>query len=254
MRKLLLGSAMSLAMVSGAGAADLYTKAPAYAPAWSWTGFYIGANAGYAWGRDDISSVQISPGAAAVDLAATTAATSPSLRPNGFTGGGQIGYNWQTGNIVFGLEADFDYMGLRASQSVTAPFPSAPAASFTANTSMSTDWLFTARPRIGLAANNALFYVTGGLAVTDEKFNQTLALLPPFVVTSAASTTRAGWTVGGGVEWALKQNWSAKVEYLYADFGTLTTSGVIAPAAAGSTTNSVHLTTNIARVGINYRY
>jgi outer membrane immunogenic protein len=260
--KLFLASAAVIALAAaGARAADLpaqpaYEAPPIAAPVpYSWTGFYIGLNAGGAWGRDDISSVDFSPRALAVDLAATSAATSPRLRPNGFTSGGQVGYNWQTGNIVFGLEADFNYMGLRASQGGTLPFPSAPTLFFTANTSVSTNWLFTTRPRIGWAANNVLIYVTGGLAVTDERFNQTLVLLPPFVVTSTASTTRAGWTVGGGVEWALNQNWSVKGEYLYSGFGTLTTSGVIVPAFAGSSfNNSAHLTTSIARFGINYKF
>ncbi len=266
--KRLGGLAISVLLIaaplSTAYAADMAVKAPPppVAAPFSWTGFYIGGNVGGAWGRDSVSSAECSPGAFAIDCAAVSAATSPSLRPSGFTGGGQIGYNWQTGNTVFGLEADFDYMGLRASQGGTFPFPSTlpggpagpPTTFFSPSTSVSTDWLFTARPRIGWVANNALFYATGGLAVTNQKFNQTLVLLPPFVDTSTASTTRAGWAVGGGVELALNQKWSIKGEYLYADFGSIGSAGVLTPASPGLfLTNSAHLTVSIARLGLNYR-
>lgn len=134
----------------------------------------------------------------------------------------------QMGQWLLGVEADFDYMGLRGSNGGTFQFPSTlpggpvgpPAQFFSTATSVSTDWLFTLRPRVGWVMNNWLVYATGGLAVADEKFSQTLTLLAPFVSTNSFTTTRVGWTVGGGVEYALNRNWSVKGEYLYVDLGT----------------------------------
>lgn len=116
--------------------------------------------------------------------------------------------------------------------------------------------LFTARGRIGLAANNWLFYATGGLAVTNERFAQNVTFLAPFVSTASVSSTRAGWTVGGGIEYGMTPNWTIKGECLYADFGTISTSnGVLTPPFAGSVIgNSAHLTINIARLGVNYKW
>jgi outer membrane immunogenic protein len=250
-----------------ASAADLAVKAraPAIAPeVFSWTGFYVGANAGYDWGRADISGTQGSPVPPffAVDNAAVSAASSPSLKPSGFTGGGQVGYNWQTGSTVLGVEADIEAFRLRASTVGTFQFPStlpgggggAPAF-FTSASSVSTDWLFTGRGRLGWANTNWLLYATGGVAVTNASVNQTIALLAPFVWNVATSSTRVGWTVGAGFEYAFNRNWSVKGEYLYLDFGNLNGVGVLTPPSAGFTyTNSTHLTANIARVGVNYHF
>jgi outer membrane immunogenic protein len=257
-------AALALVAVAPAMAADMPLKAPLLAPVFSWSGFYIGGNAGWAWGRATISTTQtVAAGFFAVDAAAVAAAASPTINPNGFTGGGQIGYNQQTGNFVWGLEADFEYLGLQGSSGGTFQFPSTlpggpvgpPATFFSTATSVSTNWLFTARPRLGWANNTWLFYVTGGLAVANEKFAQTITLLAPFVETAAFSTTQVGWTVGGGVEYALNRNWSIKGEYLYVDLGTVNTTGTIAPPFAGfGNASSVHLTTSIGRGGINYRF
>jgi outer membrane immunogenic protein len=176
---------------------------------------------------------------------------------NGFIGGGQLGYNWQAGSFVFGGEADFDYMGLRGSRLSTQQFPSTPGLPFffTTGTSASTDWLFTLRARAGVTVGNILFYGTGGLAVGNVGFNQTIHLLAPFVEESSVSATKAGWTVGGGAEIALDRHWSAKAEYLYVDLGKVESTGTLVPPFPGAfLTNSAQLTTNIFRVGLNYKF
>jgi outer membrane immunogenic protein len=268
MKTLLLSSisALALCAVAPAMAADIHMplKAPPPPPVFSWTGFYIGGNAGGAWGRDPINTTQtVGPGFFAIDGLGVGAAASPTINPTGFTGGGQIGYNQQTGNWVWGLEADFEYLGLKGSRAGTFQFPSTlpggpigpPAQFFSVATSVSTNWLFTARPRLGIASNNWLFYVTGGVAVGNEKFAQTIMLLVPFVENAAFSTTRVGWTVGAGVEYALNRNWSIKGEYLYVDLGNVSTVGTIVPPAAGFVdATTTHLTTSIGRGGINYRF
>jgi outer membrane immunogenic protein len=269
MKKLFLASIALVALNAGGSAlaADMPVKArplPPPPPVFSWTGAYVGLNAGGAWGHYEINTTQfIAPGFFAIDAAAIAAAASPTIKSTGFTGGIQGGYNFQTGNVVWGIEADLEYFGLKGSEGGTFPFPSTqpggpigpPATFFSTNTSVKTDWLFTLRPRLGWAINNWLLYATGGLAVGHVKFNQTITLLAPFVETAAFSTTRTGWTVGGGVEIALNQNWSIRGEYLYVDLGTVDTTGTIAPPSPGfSTASSVHLTANIVRAGINYRF
>ena len=140
-----------------------------------------------------------------------------------------------------------------------APYPGL-AANYAITTSINSNWLFTARPRIGILANNWLLYVTGGLAVTD--LSATFLFGDNFGAGAAENgvftTTRVGGVVGGGIETALWDHWSVKAEYLYVDFGTVTvisnnlTNGAAFP---GQTfTHSADLKASIARVGLNFRY
>jgi outer membrane immunogenic protein len=232
-------------------------------PALSWTGFYVGGNAGGAWGSERVSQTFVAPGFQAVDVAAVASAASPQFRSANGTVGAQAGYNYQMGNWVVGGEVDFEYLGLRGSSNGAFPFPSTlpggaigpPTAFFNAATSVSADWLFTVRPRIGWAVNNWLLYATGGLAVGRENFSQSIALLAPFVENAGFGTTRAGWVVGGGAEYAIAPHWSIKGEYLHVDLGTVNTAGTLTPPFPGLTlTGSVRLTVEIARGGINYRF
>ena len=150
-----------------------------------------------------------------------------TIHPNGGTGGIQAGYNWQAGNVVYGAEVDFDALDLNGSRSITTEYLSAPGTFFTINQSIKTDWLFTARPRIGWVSNNWLLYATGGLAVTELKFNNTFTdTFAAAYESGSISKTEAGWVVGGGVEYGFTNNWSAKLEYLYMDFGDVSSSGV----------------------------
>jgi outer membrane immunogenic protein len=164
--------------INAAAAADLpartYTKAPVMAASYDWTGFYLGVNAGGAWSQSDAATTTVfsptgyfattSPGAIAI-------AGAQRINASGFTGGLTAGYNWQASNIVFGLESDFNYLGLKGSSTGSGIYPCCAPTGFTVNSSVSTDWLITLRPRVGVAANNWLFYVTGGLAVGNVKSN-----------------------------------------------------------------------------------
>lgn len=247
--------ALVLAATTGGARADdgsLFYKAQ---PVSSWTGIYGGLNAGYGQGRVGVSTAFCIGGFVAVDCNAVSSAGSPSLTPRGFTGGAQLGYNWQAGQFVLGSEIDFDYFGASASQGGTYGFPSTPGTFFSTATSLSTDWLMTVRPRAGIVVDRFLIYATGGLALTQVKFNQTLTLLTPFAVTASSSEIRPGWTVGAGAEWKLNDVWSAKLEYLYMNFGTIRTSGTIAPAFAGTTSNnSIDFAVNVVRLGVNYKF
>jgi outer membrane immunogenic protein len=132
------------------------------------------------------------------------------------------------------------------------------------NQAVSTDWLFTARPRLGYAFNdNLLLYVTGGLAMTDLKYNATYSDQFGSISAGAISGPRTGWTIGAGLEYALLRNWSVKLEYLYTDFGTGSTSGVpnatfnatcvAGTGCANPFTDKADLKTNIVRLGLNYK-
>jgi outer membrane immunogenic protein len=267
MKKFLLGLIGAIAVAAPVAAADpparAYTKAPAYIdPASHWTGFYVGLNAGGAWGHSDATTTTVfSPTGffATTSPAAIAIVGAQRINNSGFTGGLTAGYNWQASNVVFGLESDFNYFGLRGSSRGTGIYPCCAPTSFTVNSSMSSDWLITLRPRVGITAHNWLFYVTGGLAVANVKdgFTFTDTSVPPATESGSISKTKAGWTVGAGTEYALAKGWSVKAEYLYVDLGRETTTSTnFATAVAFPTsvfTHSVDLRSNIVRVGLNYK-
>src|SRR6266567_7481719 len=125
--RLAAAALLSLAGTGGALAADMAMKAPkaSLASGCAWCGFYVGGNAGYAWGRDSQDSVFAAPAPFLdVDTAAVSTSGSPRLKADGFTGGLQAGYNWRSGAVLFGAEADVNAFNLRGSTSGTFPFPS----------------------------------------------------------------------------------------------------------------------------------
>ncbi|HEY1472539.1 MAG TPA: outer membrane protein [Pseudolabrys sp.] len=199
-------------------------KAPVEAP-FSWTGFYFGLNGGYAWGRSSWSDPLFTPG-------------SGSFNTSGGLLGGQLGYNWQTGPFVFGIETDADWTNIKGS---TAGLGGVCLADGAGVCQTKQDWFGTTRGRIGYAFGRLMPYVTGGAAYGDIKALE---------ATGNATQTRFGWTAGGGVEYSLDRNWSAKLEYLHLDLGTATLFG----AAAGTPSLSVPVTDDLVRAGINYHW
>jgi outer membrane immunogenic protein len=269
---------VAAAFGGSAFAADLPAKAPVFkapppAAAYSWTGFYVGANAGYAWGHSDPASNFTCPIPGAcpyinpVQLAAFSAAGTGSLSPNGFTGGGQVGYNYQNGQFLYGVELDIESFRLNATLAGGGLVPSGAGQSSAVATSVGTDWLFTARPRVGwLVQPQLLLYATGGLAVTSLKVGNNvsdncaavfLCGLPNLAGASSTSGTMAGYAVGGGGEWAFCQHWSVKAEYLYVNFGSVSTTlttNLAGAAAPNTMTTSAKLNASIARFGLNYKF
>lgn len=245
----LLATASGAAAVSGAQAADLPVKAPKVVPPPvpipTWTGWYVGLHAGAAWQRAGADySGRISETSNAAELA-------PIVHSNtktGFIGGGQIGYNWQLGTYVLGLEAD----GSGLSGTVNAPTIHGKGNAFEGKIR----WLSTFRARAGwLITSNALIYATGGLAVGGVKDTfvpngfAACCTLP----TKSVSKTKAGWTVGGGLEYMLSPNWIVGVEGLYVDLGH--TTGVDSnPTSNGNKTSSFRNTAAIARAKLNYKF
>jgi opacity protein-like surface antigen len=168
---------------------------------------------------------------------------SPGIDAFGFTGGGQVGCNWQPwGSLVWGGEADLQYTGLDGSRDVVTPGASA-------HQDFRSRWLATFRGRVGWLANpDMYFYATGGLALANVNTAST-ANFNGTINNVSDSTTHAGWTLGGGLEWRFPfaPRWSAKVEYLYVDLGHATNPLPIS-------NNDTSLTENIFRIGVNYHF
>jgi outer membrane immunogenic protein len=257
--------ASSVMLAVPALAADLaYKAAPSPAVVVdSWSGFYIGGNVGYSAGRERHSSSEAFILGAAAGLTSTN---SGSRSLTGVIGGGQIGYNWQVGpNWVLGFETDFQGSDQKNnSSSVTNAF----AANGTVQTATGSaeerlDWFGTVRARAGYVIGNSLLYGTGGFAYGKFVSNETLIRgpgAPGFTALNGAgsvSGTKTGFTVGGGIETKLGGNWTAKVEYLYMDLGTLTNAyPVFTPAGAvfSNVVSTSDLKDHIFRVGLNYKF
>jgi outer membrane immunogenic protein len=281
-RRLLRGAALPALLASPAIAADMPVKAPPAPPpaAYSWTGFYVGLNAGGTWARSDASTtancnVPGSPPAyfcdstsGAANAAAVSAAGSGTITASGFTGGIQAGYNWQGPNLIYGFETDFGAFHLRGSRQGTGTYPVTlvavtAGAPFAVNSSFSTDWLYTLRGRVGVPVSpNLMAYATGGLAVTrlgvSNSFSDNVFFPSGGTESANGNETKAGWVIGGGLEWALANNWSVKAEYLYFDFGKVTVTGTITNPinggyAQGISTSS-DLTAQMARIGVNRKF
>src|ERR1700722_9379329 len=261
MRKLLFAGAMlaSFAAIQSATAADLALKAPPPPPIVDeWTGWYVGLNLGGSVGRS--STTYTGHGFGCVPFT-----TSQHL--DGVLGGGQIGYNWQFNRSwVIGVEADIQGTGERGSATFPPITTTIVGAAVTTVTTTGTltqkmPWFGTVRGRLGVEpSEHWLLYVTGGLAYAQIKSTAAIsavATTPGGTFTAATSSSvnndRAGWTAGAGAEWMFAKQWSAKVEYLYMDYGHINDgfAGVGTLAVLGI--NS-HVTDNVLRAGVNLHF
>lgn len=221
--------------VGSATAADMARpvyKAPMVAPAFSWTGFYIGAVAGYGWGDADIS-----PTGALAPLGAFR------TKPDGWLAGGTVGYNYQQGNLVLGTEGEFYWSNLEGS----ASFSGLGAA---VTGTHSNNWTGTLSTRLGVAFDTILVYSKAGVAWANNDYTLNFAGLGGG--TLSTSETETGWLVGGGVEWAFARNWSAKIEGTYMDFGQRNYGFSALGGIPVSADIDAHVST--VKFGINYRF
>lgn len=218
-------TASAIALLSGtAMAADaiVYNEpAPVVvADTFSWEGAYIGLNAGYGFGKlkaDDVS-----------------------VKPRGFVGGVQAGYNWQFDQVVAGIEADFQGSTMKKSESLFDD-----AGVFEGDTKAKIQWFGTVRGRLGAnIAERTMLYGTAGLAYGKVKLEAYDAGIDLF---QTASKTRAGWTVGGGIEHAFTDNVSLKTEYLYSDLGKV-------KFREDGEVTKVKTNFHTVRVGVNYKF
>jgi outer membrane immunogenic protein len=239
---------------------------------YNWTGVYIGANAGYAWGDADMTSRMTCPNGGCpytdpVQLNFFGNQGSGSFSPNSFTGGGQIGFNFQNAALVWGAEVDWQSFDLSGNLARDGLVKAGTGQSFDLTGSFNTDWLLTARARLGwLVQPQTLLYVTGGLAVTEIKVANSISDncslirvcgLPDLAGQSSSSSTKTGWALGGGVEWAYTPQWSLKAEYLYVSFDDASTTLLTNLAGAQNPNlfkTSVSLNASIARFGVNFKF
>ena len=260
MKRTLIGIAAATSMLAtGALAADLpmgpYAKAPLYAaPLFNWTGFYVGGNVGYSFGRsNDASTLTNAAGAALF-------ASSGNSNLNGVIGGAQIGYNWQIQSFVFGIEGDIQGSNEKGNRTFTCSScepPAAVALLTPVAVEQKIDWFGTLRGRAGVAVSPMfLLYATGGLAYGQVDTNEKIGV--PSVLFPAPTTTNVGWTAGAGIEGAIGGGWTARLEYLYVDLGKVDGSFVtVIPALGGGvivSNYSSHITDNVVRLGINYKF
>ena len=249
MRRYLLVTVSATALSTSAMAADIPARMPVKAPppaavVWSWTGFYIGVHAGAAWNHAAFADIGDNGG-----VQNRAAFGVEFFNPNkaGFMGGGQIGYNFQSGNIVYGIEADFSGVSNKTSAIINPPVTFTPV-----NASTELNWMATVRGRLGVTLSPTLLYVTGGLAVAHFKdsWGATFLAVPEYT----SNKTRVGWTVGGGVEHMFARNWTAKIEALYADFGDWTTNHNQGFGIFGAYRSRFEHQVVTVRGGLNYKW
>jgi len=238
------GMLMGAGVLWAANAADVYHKGdslkdePVYMSPITWAGFYVGLHAGGTWGSNDVTDVD------------NYNEENFSFDDNAFIGGAQIGYNVQRGSAVFGIEGEFGYLGFDNSKQAPSRvgLPGDSVASFQG------DLYGTLTGRLGIASDRFLIYAKGGVAFlsADASFIDTNPAGDLLVSGTKNSDTLTGWVVGGGVEYALSNNWSLKAEYLHFDFSDLTVRAIDDTEVPRDFRNDA--TVDTVKVGINYKF
>jgi outer membrane immunogenic protein len=240
-KTLLAGFAFSAFFAGSAMAADLarpvYKAAPPAPLAFDWSGIYFGGHIGYGWGNTDITDHT---------FFGNLFVPTQKFDTNGFLGGLQGGWNYQFGRFVLGSEVDFSWSDVKGDQ--TSAILGGIAS---INRSSKAKWMGTATTRLGYAWDRVLVYSKLGAAWAHFDYNDTLTFGGGATAVLGASETRSGWTVGTGIEWAFLDNWSAKVEYDYIDFGRRTVD-----FGVGALPINLDVDQRISqvKVGLNYRF
>ena len=233
-RHILLSTAAVAALTTASFAADLPTrKAPAPyvpAPVFTWAGFYVGGQLGYSWDSDRTTEF----------VTATGAATgfTRAFSPKGVVGGAHVGYNIQSGSFVYGLEADLEAAGISAPRYVNV---------IGSGTEGKLNFQGSLRGRVGYSFGNVLLYTTGGIAFANIKETY----FTGGGVRESFSGTKAGWTLGAGIEYAINNNWSVRAEYRYTDFGNWRNNSLV--VFPGFTDRNQQREQTV-RIGVTYRF
>lgn len=242
--------------IDAASASDMPVKAVYKADpvvAFSWTGFYVGGNAGYGYGQRTGDRAAVSTGFVPTlpfDIPPATV----DLRPQGVVGGGQVGFNWQSGIVVWGVEADIQGSNILDSRSVSRAGIGGVANPSVTSASERLDWFGTVRGRLGIAWNQLLLYGTGGFAYGGVRDNASVVFTPSSFFTGSSSGTRGGWAAGAGVEWAFTPSISLKAEYLHVDLGGKTVRVLDAAFPTQFIDYAFQAREDIIRVGINFKF
>jgi outer membrane immunogenic protein len=210
-------------------------------PGYNWSGLYAGFNIGYGFGSSDWSA---------------QAGLSGSFGTSGFLASADVGFNFQSGGLVLGVEGDVDWQLLTgtSNSSVCTGFAATAASKTAAGLACQTrsDWLGTARVRVGYAFDQLLVYVTGGGA-----FGNVQTRLNGL---GEQNTVEFGWTAGAGLEYAISNMWTARLEYLYVDLANASCSNagpcrfILGTPPNAPVNASVKFTESLVRLGINYKF
>ena len=270
MNKILLSSVAFIGLATSAMAADLPARRAPIAPApvfsaipvFTWTGFYVGVNAGYGFhNNSNNNSVFVPAGTFATAPAAAGTLTFGDSGQDGFVGGGQVGYNYQFGSFVVGAEADIQWADLGGNNRTVGVPAGFPGTFIPAGTPGGVDWFGTVRGRAGFAFDRALIYATGGFAYggggtnNNNNFNG--------VFSSKNNSSRSGYAVGAGVEYAFTNNLTLGVEGLYVNLGSRRQGEFIGTENVGGVTTAVFVPGSgssrddaftVARVKLNYKF
>jgi outer membrane immunogenic protein len=219
-----IGLVALMALASPSAAADLGRRtemsrapAPYMAPYYNWSGFYAGINGGGGWGSSSWDGLGAPTG---------------DFDVSGGVIGGTLGVNYQINQAVLGLEGDVDWSNIKGNTVTNCPL----------GCETRNNWLSTVRGRAGIAFDRFLPYVTGGAAFGNVK-----ASTPGF---PGGSETKAGWTLGAGLEFAVAGNMTAKVEYLHVNLGSFDCS----VSCSGIAPDNVDFHANLIRGGLNFRF
>jgi outer membrane immunogenic protein len=205
MKTILLASTFLFAVAGNALAADavVYEPTPEVVPAgFVWTGGYVGLHAGYAWSRG--MGDYLDTAGDAVEKA--------DVASHGWLGGVQAGYNYQVGNWVIGVEGDIAWSNANGFNDITA------GRYDVADIEVNMDWLASLAARAGISMDRTLFYAKGGVGFAQVELGDSEGNGHP--IAGAGSDTLTGWTVGGGVEHAVTDNWTVKAEYQFYRFAS----------------------------------
>ncbi len=238
-RQILLASVGAIAIAGSAFAADLPYRGPPPVylpppPIFTWTGLYMGGQIGYAWGSDPID---------VVDITDPTANAFFNTQPTGVIGGAHVGYNLQIAQWVAGLEGTVDGTSIRGTRTSAA----VPVVTMSTRSSVEG----SIRLRAGIAFDRVLIYGTGGAAFASIENGYSIGF--PFFLAETDSKTRSGWTVGGGLEYAVTNNWSIGAEYRYSDFGR-SPDFPFSSITSGTVSFTHHLTENQVQARFSYKF
>jgi outer membrane immunogenic protein len=253
-RKILLASVAAAALTAPAVAADLGTRPPPppYVPPppiFSWTGIYVGGQIGGAWGSGANNFTGFDP----FFLGGTALATNIGGTPSGVIGGAHVGYQVQINQWVLGIEGDVN--GTSLTSNGGAAFGDGTI--LTANSTA--DIQGSIRGKLGIAWDRFLIYGTGGVAFGGFNTNLNVANSGavtgvPFFASANISNTRVGWTAGGGIQYAVTNNWWVFAEYRFSDFGTLANNGFFGLPAGTYFAENHRLQQNQVQAGFSYRF
>jgi outer membrane immunogenic protein len=233
-------------VASAACYATTALASPPAAPAFDWTGFYVGGNFGTGVAKDPSRTAVHDPvfvNDPLIDIFTTS--------PRGAFGGGQIGYNWQAApHWVWGIEADIQASG--ETDSTTCVTVCGFDGTQT-HVSQKLPWFGTLRGRLGWANGPALYYATGGWAFGKVVTDYTVQIQNGLDFHNF-NHTQSGWTIGGGIETQLAGNWTAKIEYLYMNLGNVAEFFLYTPFPASNFTESSAIRNHVVRIGLNYKF